>query len=570
MNWLQRFSVSLLATAAIGGAALGGTALSGTAHAEDLLILTEEVPVSLNYDGATASIDTNWVGWDNMLEPLVYHANGAINEDGVQLLDFNKFEGRLAESWSFDEATLTWTFNLRKGVMGCNGATFNADDVLYTFARAKSVSGSSPIGWFLANTGSIDGFTPAVFAPTDDGAAARMLGDEVKKIDDYTVQIRQSAPNQLFLKVLSIFALYIFDKEIMEANATEDDPWSHTYANNVSIAGFGPYCLNEWRKGESFSLTGNADYYRGAPVYDRVVVRKVPQSANRVAILRSGGAQIAEHLTPKEYDNLSKADNVRVVGVQGNENMFMILNFQNPPFDNPLVRQAIAHAIPYQKIIDTSYFGKAHKWAGVVPSTYPGFHVASTQYDYDPKKAKALLAEAGYPGGAGLEAFSDVFKLTYVLERESELGPTATILHTAFRDVGINIELNPIPQAQYGDRELVKKDLPMGLTAHIKPIGVDAAYGTLLSYVSANKGGILNSANYSNDLVDGTLYGSLAEGDNDKRNEMLKIIQEQLMTDLAVIPILEFRTHWATAASVTGVVWHPDNALRLYDLKPAN
>jgi peptide/nickel transport system substrate-binding protein len=289
MNWLQRFSVSLLATAAIGGAAVSGAALSSTAHAEDLLILTEEVPVSLNYDGATASIDTNWVGWDNMLEPLVYHANGAINEDGVQLLDFNKFEGRLAESWSFDEATLTWTFNLRKGVMGCDGATFNADDVIYTFARAKSISGSSPIGWFLANTGSIDGFTPAVFAPTDDGAAARMLGDEVKKIDDYTVQIRQSAPNQLFLKVLSIFALYIFDKEIMEANATEDDPWSHTYANNVSIAGFGPYCLNEWRKGESFSLTGNADYYRGAPVYDRVVVRKVPQSANRVAILRSGG-----------------------------------------------------------------------------------------------------------------------------------------------------------------------------------------------------------------------------------------------------------------------------------------
>ena len=109
----------------------------------------------------------------------------------------------------------------------------------------------------------------------------------------------------------------------------------------------------------------------------------------------------------------------------------------------------------------------------------------------------------------------------------------------------------------------------MGLTAHIKPIGVDAAYGTLLSYVSPNKGGILNSANYSSDMVDGTLYGSLAEGDNDKRNEMLAAIQEQLMKDLVVIPILEFRTHWATAASVTGVVWHPDNALRLHDLKPA-
>jgi len=559
MKWLQRFALSLIAAAGF----------SGASYAEDLLILTEEVPVSLNYDGATASIDTNWVGWDNILDPLVYHANGAINEDGVQLLNFNKFEGRLAESWSFDEATLTWTFNLRKGVKGCDGATFNADDVLYTFARAKSVSGAAPIGWFLANTGSVDGFTPAVFAPTDDGAAARKLGDEVKKIDDYTVQIRQSAPNQLFLKVLSIFALYIFDKETMEAHATADDPWSHNWTNNDGLAGFGPYCLNEWRKNDRFSLTANPDYYRGAAVYDRVVVKKVPQSANRVAILLSGAAQIAEHLTPKEYNTLSKAKNVSVVGVQGNENMFMILNFKSPPFDNPLVRQAIAHAVPYERIIDTSYFGEAHKWQGVVPSTYPGFHVASTQYNYDPEKSKALLAEAGYPGGAGLEAFPDSFKLTYMLERESEMGPTATILHTAFREVGINVELNPIPQAQYGDRELVKKDLPMGLTAHIKPIGVDAAYGTLLSYVSSNKGGILNSANYSSDMVDGTLYGSLAEGDNDKRNEMLAAIQEQLMKDLVVIPILEFRTHWATAASVTGVVWHPDNALRLHDLKPA-
>ena len=559
MKWLQRFALSLIAAAGF----------SGAAYAEDLLILTEEVPVSLNYDGATASIDTNWVGWDNILAPLVYHANGAINEDGVQLLDFDKFEGRLAESWSFDAATLTWTFNLRKDVKGCDGATFNADDVVYTFARAKSISGSSPIGWFLANTGSVDGFTPAVFAPTDDGAAARKLGDEVKKIDDYTVQIRQSAPNQLFLKVLSIFALYIFDKETMEAHATADDPWSHNWTNNDGLAGFGPYCLNEWRKNDRFSLTANPDYYRGAAVYDRVVVKKVPQSANRVAILLSGAAQIAEHLTPKEYNTLSKAKNVSVVGVQGNENMFMILNFKSPPFDNPLVRQAIAHAVPYERIIDTSYFGEAHKWQGVVPSTYPGFHVASTQYNYDPEKSKALLAEAGYPGGAGLEAFPDSFKLTYMLERESEMGPTATILHTAFREVGINVELNPIPQAQYGDRELVKKDLPMGLTAHIKPIGVDAAYGTLLSYVSPNKGGILNSANYSSDMVDGTLYGSLAEGDNDKRNEMLAEIQEQLMKDLVVIPILEFRTHWATAASVTGVVWHPDNALRLHDLKPA-
>ena len=113
----------------------------------------------------------------------------------------------------------------------------------------------------------------------------------------------------------------------MEAHATADDPWSHDWTNNKGLAGFGPYCLNEWRKNERFSLSGNPDYYRGAAAYDRVVVKKVPQSANRVAILLSGGAQFSEHLTPKEYDSLSRAKNGSVGGVKGNENMFMILNF---------------------------------------------------------------------------------------------------------------------------------------------------------------------------------------------------------------------------------------------------
>ena len=76
-----------------------------------------------------------------------------MNDEGVIVHDFTQFEGLLAESWSFDEATLTWTFNLRRGVKGCNGATFDADDVMYTLARAKSVSGAAPIGWFLSSVG---------------------------------------------------------------------------------------------------------------------------------------------------------------------------------------------------------------------------------------------------------------------------------------------------------------------------------------------------------------------------------------------------------------------------------
>jgi peptide/nickel transport system substrate-binding protein len=208
------------------------------AHAADLLVLTDDVPAGLDFDGPTSSTIQSYTGIVNLLDPLVYFQTGDVNNEGVQLLDFQQFEGRLAESWSLDEKTLTWTLRLRRGVKGCDGQVFNADDVLYSYARAKSVSGAAPIGWFLASVSSIEGFTPAVFG----GGEAQNLGDEVKKIDDYTVTIRQSAPNQLFLPVLTIFASNILDKETMEEHTTSDDKWSHTYNNNKNAPGFGLIC----------------------------------------------------------------------------------------------------------------------------------------------------------------------------------------------------------------------------------------------------------------------------------------------------------------------------------------
>jgi len=128
---VRKLLLGALAPAAI---AMG---LSGPAAAKDLLFLSEDVPPSLNYDGPNASAPPTQAGIVNLMEPLVYYKEKERRADGAVVLDVNKFEGRLAESWSYDPDTLTWTFNLRRGVKGCDGATFNADDVIYTMARAK-------------------------------------------------------------------------------------------------------------------------------------------------------------------------------------------------------------------------------------------------------------------------------------------------------------------------------------------------------------------------------------------------------------------------------------------------
>jgi peptide/nickel transport system substrate-binding protein len=531
-------------------------------HAQDILILAEDVPAGLNYDGPAAAIPSSQQGMVTLLEPLVGYADGEVS-GGVTLPDFSSFEGRLAESWSFDEDTLTWTFNLRKNVKGCGGSTFNADDVIYTFERAKSVSGAAPIGWFLSNVASIHGFGPEVFG---EDPKAKELGDSIVKIDDYTVQIRQAEPNALLLPVLTIFGLLIFDKEIMEENSTEADPWSHDYVNNTGAPGFGGYCLESWSKNEQITYSAFPDYYQGAPDATRVSVRRVPQSSNRLVVLRSGQADLVTGLTPREFNSIADVDGLTVAGVTGNENLFIHMNFDVEPFDNIKLRKAIAHAIPFEQIIATGYFGEATKWQGLVPSTYPGF-VPVADFDYDPDMARKLMTEAGYPGGAGLDAYAASFALSYVAEKESTLGPIVNVIQTALRDVGIPATLDPIPQTQYGDRQLVKRDLPFAVNDQEKPIGVDAGYAIQLFFVSPEKGGLNNMVNYRNEELDSMWAGARIDPNSGSRDAVLAQIQTLLAEDVTWLPIVEYRTQWAFSDKLSGLKWYPDNSIRYTDLQ---
>lgn len=554
-----------VAVAAALAVVLAGCSSGGGGGATTMTYLGVDVPAGLDPDGPSAAIPAAQQGMANLMENLIYYKPKGTNESGVGLLDFGydipQFEGRLAESVTFDEATLTWTFKLRQGVKGCGGATFNADDVLYTFARAKSVSGAAPIGWFLSNVANIGGFTTDVFNP--DAAIAdeaKKLGDWITKTDDYTVVIKQDAPNKLFLPVLTIFGLNIYDKELMEKNATPEDPWSHEYANNVNAPSFGAYCIKSWTKDSEMVLEANPDYFRGAPAIKTITWRKVPQSANRLASVQTGAAQLTDGLTPKEFESVTGKSEVKQWSVVGNSNMFLGLNFAVKPFDNPKVRQAIAYALDYSKIIQTGYFGKAVKWEGQVPMTYPGYFKAPTQYTYDPAKAKALLAESGWVDDGSL-------KLTYVSEKESTLGPIVTQIKADLAAVGINVALDPIPQTQYGDRMLVKKDLPFFVNDQEKPIGVDAGYATLLFFVSSDKGGLNNMVNYSSPTVDDLWAKAKNEGNVTTRNDLLAQVQETLQQDVAWVPVVQYDTQWLSSPKMSGMVWDPDNAIRFFNLK---
>ena len=559
-------TVVALTVAACTGGGSGGDSTNGGGGtpASNLTYLGIDVPAGLDPDGPSASIPATQQGIANLMEPLIYYKAAGPNESGVTLLDYgydiDRFEGKLAESVTFDEDTLSWTFKLREGVKGCDGATFDADDVLYTFARAKSVSGAAPIGWFLSNVANIGGFTPDVFG---DDPTAKELGDWITAPDPYTVIIKQDAPNKLFLPVLTIFGLYIYDKETMEANATPEDPWSHEYANNVNAPSFSPYCIKSWEKNSEMVLEANPDYYGGAPAISEVVWRKVPQSANRLASVSTGAAQLTDNLTPREFASVEGNDAIKAWRATGNLNLFLGMNFDTPPFDNLQVRQAFAHAFNYDKIIQDGYFGRAVKWDGQIPMSYPGYAKVEPQYGYDVEKAKQLLAESGWNQTESL-------KLTYVSEQESVLGPIVTQMKADLAAIGVDVELDPIPQTQFGDRALVKKDLPFFVNDNEKPIGVDAGYATLLFFVSSAAGGLNNMVNYNSQTVDDLWAQAKTEASVEKRDALLKQVQEELQKDVAWAPVVQFDNQWLSAPGLSGIVLHPDNSVHFADLTLTN
>src|SRR5262249_10827980 len=142
------------------------------------------------------------------------------------------------------------------------------------------------------------------------------------------------------------------------------------------------------------------------------------------------------------------------------------------------------------------YKGEAKQWYGLIQSRYYGFIPIRT-YHTDLAKAKQLLAQAGYPGGKGLEKYKSGLSFYYVAERAPVLEPIANRIRTSLAQIGVNTRLAPITAVEMTTRELTKLDLPMWIRDQLQPIGTDAGYSVGVFYVSREAGGINQATHYN-------------------------------------------------------------------------
>jgi peptide/nickel transport system substrate-binding protein len=331
---------------------------------------------------------------------------------------------------------------------------------------------------------------------------------------------------------------------LVKKHATEKDPWGLEYTKQ-NIAGSGAYRVVNWTAGTEVVMERNDKWVGGPlPKVRRVVWRMVPSSGNRRALLERGDADISYDLPNKDFVELKDAGKLTIVSTPySNGIQYIGMNVKVPPFDNPKVRLAVAYAIPYQKIMDAVLFGLSKPMFGGASSgdlSWPQAH----SYNTDIAKAKALLAEAGYPNG-----FETTLSFDLGFAGVNE--PLCVLTQESLAQIGIKTTINKIPGANWRT-ELNKKVLP--LYTNVFSGWLDyPEYFFIWCYHGRNS--IFNTMSYQSKAMDGFIDGAVtaaAEGNKSAYEKDVKGFIDLAYADMPRIPLFQPYVNVAMQKNISG------------------
>jgi peptide/nickel transport system substrate-binding protein len=352
------------------------SAAKADARSETLLIVSEGGPNNLDIHGIGTNVPGYEVSW-NCYDRLISHEMKS-GPGGVPYYDRDKFKPELAEDMNIGDMSVT--FKLKKNAKFQDGTQVTAKDVKWSLDRSVSVGG---------------------FPTFQMSAGSLTKPEQFVVVDDNTVRVDFLKKDRLTVPDLAVIVPCVINSELVKKNATEKDPWGLEYTKQQT-AGSGAYKVTKWTAGTEVVMERNDAWVGGPmPKIKRVIWRMVPQAGNRRALLERGDADISYELPNKDFQELKAAGKLDIVSLPfSNGIQYLGMNVTKPPFDNPKVRQAVAYAVPYQKIMDAVLFGLANPMFGA-PADKPT-EVAwpqATKYFTDMAKAKALMTEAGYADG---------------------------------------------------------------------------------------------------------------------------------------------------------------------------
>lgn len=273
----------------------------------------------------------------------------------------NEVVPQIAESWEQVSDT-EYRFHIRKGLKFHNGEDLKADDVKFSLDRAIASAAVSYIVDFIK---------------------------EVKVEDEYTVLVTTKAPYAPTLRNLAVPFAAIVPKDYVSANPD---------ILKSKPVGSGPYKFVSWSQNDNVKLEAFDAYYAGAPKTKYLEMKVIPEAAQRTIALETGEVDLAYDILTSDLKRVRENKNLTLFEAPSLTCFYISMNMKKKPFDNQKVRQAINYAIDRQLLVDTVNSGTGSPADAIIAPAVFGYY-ASGVYEYNPAKAKQLLAEAGYPNG---------------------------------------------------------------------------------------------------------------------------------------------------------------------------
>jgi peptide/nickel transport system substrate-binding protein len=328
----------------------------------------------------------------------------------------------LAVNYTVSSDGLIWTFYLRRNAVFHDGTPVTAHAVKASIERTITL-----------------------------GQGAAYILEPVERIevvDDYTVKFYLKHPAPLNKILASPYAVYIFSPRVAEYAGAQNltDPKVAEWFNKGNDAGSGPYRLVKWDPENEVILEKFTDWWgwkeAGYPLAspnapDVFIVKIIKDAVTQEKMLRAGQIDIAQYVPPETVEDFEKDPNYVVVKTPSFQNLLLLFNTKKPPLDNPLVRRAIAHAIPYDDIVKAARAGLARVASGVIPYGMWG-HFENFRYEYNLTLARQLLAEAGYSAGIN-KTLILVYTAGDIYEQR-----TSELIRSSLAQLGITVEIRPL------------------------------------------------------------------------------------------------------------------------------
>ncbi len=423
----------------------------------------------------------------------------------------------LAESYKQISDT-EWTVKLKEGITFSNGEALNAEAVIWNFKRAAS-----------------DEFPRQSFT-------FKNYVSEYEAVDELTVKFTLSAADIFFLEHLA--------EVPMLAPAYSEQIGEEAIGGNP--VGTGPYTFVSWEADKEIVLEKNPTYWGEEPEIDRIVVRTIPEAATRVAEMVNGTVDIIMNVQFESTEMLQSAGNISVVPKKMNRIEYIAYNTYDwagcPALQNKLVRQALNYAVDVQAIIDNIMGGYGERASTLWRSDYDGYDEAlANTFTYDPEKAKAMLAEAGYPDGFDLVLMTDVDNHAKAQEVTEAVGAYLTA-------IGINVKVQVL------DDTTAYAIIVNGQEAKQCPPMFDWNWGGKPNLYESTLTGVLHSGGMSSYNVvegyDAIIDALLAETTKEGRVPYIQQLQQLMVDDPACLYLFRLYDIYAVNNRID---WNPIN-----------